>query len=170
MISLLQPSVSSLVVAWQQLPTMENLRLLYSRRYCPPNIPQLKYSAISSQPSLQNSTLKRTGSPSLSCLYLLLTDCVKNTVWNSNFIVACVFVATGTCLQIRCLKPAVFYSPISQSLHSNDCTQYVKFLFKIILFIFFHAAGSNYTAHSTYFYVYCSFSISVIVRCTINIS
>jgi hypothetical protein len=41
-----------------------------------------------------------------------------------NSIVACTFVAAGTCLPIRCLETAVVYSPILQSLHSNGCTGY----------------------------------------------
>jgi hypothetical protein len=37
----------------------------------------------------------------LSWLYYLGTDHIENTVSNSNSIVACVFVTTGTCLPSR---------------------------------------------------------------------
>jgi hypothetical protein len=35
-----------------------------------------------------------------------------------------VFVATGTCLEIRYLENTIAYSPVSQSLHINGCTNY----------------------------------------------
>jgi hypothetical protein len=40
----------------------------------------------------------------LSSLQTLCTDRVENTVSNGNFIVTCVFIAAGMCLQIRCLE------------------------------------------------------------------
>jgi hypothetical protein len=42
----------------------------------------------------------------------------------STSIVACVFVAAGTCLPSRCLETALVYMPTSQSLHSSSYARY----------------------------------------------
>jgi hypothetical protein len=39
-------------------------------------------------------------------------------------IVACVFIAMGTCLPSRCLETVAVIRLISRSLHSNGCTRY----------------------------------------------
>jgi hypothetical protein len=87
---------------------MEILQLLCSRR-CPlANIPQmnrqLNYRVISSQPLLQNSTQ-----------LIAPTDLVINSRHGPHrkhcSIVACVFVAAGTCLPSRCLETVAVYSP-----------------------------------------------------------
>jgi hypothetical protein len=56
------------------------------------------------------------------CLFLfqlsssqpLSTDRVENTVSNSNFIVACVSVAAGTCLRSRCIQTALHVTILNE--------------------------------------------------------
>jgi hypothetical protein len=46
-------------------------------------------------------------------VFLITLLYVENTVSKDYFMVACVFVAAGTCFPIRCLEIVVVYSPIS---------------------------------------------------------
>jgi hypothetical protein len=59
---------------------------------------QLKYSAISSQPSLQDSTDNRLIAPAV----LVITSRHGPHRKHRSYIVACVFVAAGTCLPSCC--------------------------------------------------------------------
>jgi hypothetical protein len=49
-------------------------------------------------------------------------DLVENTVSNGNSIVLFVFVAAGTCLQIRCLETGCITPLFIRLLQSNDST------------------------------------------------
>jgi hypothetical protein len=54
----------------------------------------------------------------------LCTDEVENTVSNSNSIVACIFVAAGTCLPINCLDTGCIKPLFICLFHGNCCTCY----------------------------------------------
>jgi hypothetical protein len=63
----------------------------------------------------------------LASIVFLMTPCtdrVENTLSNSMYIVACVFVAAVTCLPSHCLETAWVYLLFSWSLHSNGSTGY----------------------------------------------
>jgi hypothetical protein len=116
-------------LAGSVITTMENLQLLCSGCYCPANIPQLKcqlnYITISSQPPLQNST-------ELNITTVLVISSRHGPHRKCRIsIIAWVFVAAGTCLKCRCVETVAVYSPISRSLHNNDCTRYNTFLRKV---------------------------------------
>jgi hypothetical protein len=68
---------------------MEIQQLLYSRRHCPANIPQLNcqlnYSAISSQSPLQNSTLNGLGQ-SQNQSYITTDGQLASLSWNKALI------------------------------------------------------------------------------------
>jgi hypothetical protein len=68
-------------------------------------------------PRLRHSIQPPHGLLQLSSLLTLYTDRVENTVSNSIFIVVCVSVAAGTCLQSCCLET----NDISESFASNGC-------------------------------------------------
>jgi hypothetical protein len=95
-LSLFQRAVSSLVVAWQQLSTVEILQLLCSHHYCPADITrlicQLDYSPISSQPSLQNST------ELIALTVLIMTSQHGPHKKHHSSIVTCVLFATWKCV------------------------------------------------------------------------
>jgi hypothetical protein len=80
---------------------------------------------LSSQPPVQTSTLygQLIGSPQLPSL---CTDRRENIVSNINCIVVCVFVATGTCLPIRCIETCCLTPLYIRLLHGNGCTRYNK--------------------------------------------
>jgi hypothetical protein len=88
---------------------MEILQLLCSYHYCPVNIPQLvipiNYSAISSQPPLQNST------ELIAPTVLVITSRHGPHTKCRSSIVVCVFAAMETCLPSRCLQTVTVYSP-----------------------------------------------------------
>jgi hypothetical protein len=73
----------------------------------------------------------------------ILTVLVK-TSWHGphrkhrSSIVACIFVAAGTCLLSCCPETAVVYSPISWSLHNYCCTRYNRNTNFIVMTIYRH--------------------------------
>jgi hypothetical protein len=103
-LSLFQPAVSSLAVPWQRLLTVEFL-LFHALK---PSLHRLP----------AQDSLGRFSCLSYNCS---ARTTQKRPVSNSTSIVACRFVAPGTCLSSRCLV----YPLISWSLHSNCCTRYM---------------------------------------------
>jgi hypothetical protein len=89
---------------------MEILQLLYSRRYCPANIPQLNSSqlncmAIFSQLPLQSSIV--LVAPVLLFITILNGPHRKHPVSNIKAAVAWIFVSAGTSLPSRCPETVV---------------------------------------------------------------
>jgi hypothetical protein len=84
----------------------------------PTTVIPLNYSAISSQPPLQNST--ELSAPTVMVINSRHGPHRKH----SSSIISFVSVAAGTCLPSCCPETALVYSPISRSLHSNGCTRY----------------------------------------------
>lgn len=116
--------MSSPAIPWQQFQTVEILQLHLLRfdlHRLLSRIP-VNQTIVSSLLILPCRT-ELTQPDCSNCLPYNLSAGIKykKNVSSSNSIVVCIFVAMGTYLTIHCLEMAVVYSPISQSLHSNNC-------------------------------------------------
>jgi hypothetical protein len=124
-ISFLRPAVSSQALLWQRILTMEILQLPTLRsflrrisfRTACQLFPQLNWFIISSQPPLQSSTAHITTKHKVSSSITTLHE--PKTSPNNTPIVACVFIAAGTCLPSRCLAMNVSSSSTIPAFRSH---------------------------------------------------
>jgi hypothetical protein len=111
-------------VPWQRLLTVEILQFHALRSYLDSlpcrTLPSTdNYRAISSQPHLQCST------ELVAPVLFFITPWRGPRRQHSVFSVACVTVAAGTCLPIRCLETGCLTPLFIHLLHSNGCTRHI---------------------------------------------
>jgi hypothetical protein len=107
-------------VPWQRLLTVEILQFHALRPYldslpCRTLLSTDNYSAVSSQPHLQCST------ELVAPILFFITPWRGPRRQHPVFSVACVTVAAGTCLPIRCLKTGCITPLFILLLHRNGC-------------------------------------------------
>jgi hypothetical protein len=105
-LSLLQPAVSPLVVAWQQFSTKQILQFLYLRRYPVVNTPQVIVNLI-----IMPSFLGIPYRTEIIAIAVLVITARHRPHRKHRSSIACAFLAQGTCLRSRCLETVAVYSP-----------------------------------------------------------